>query len=390
MTAGLLVAKDADGQDMMTHKAKMRTWRANVPTGLLSGLVALLTFVSAARAQDGATVAAPQVAAPAEKDVFFPALDEYEKRGKVLLVREKMLFEISARDERVKKLDGIAMAFQSIRRLTDGDQQLIEYIQLRRRVLEALDEISDANTRQVELAALVDTAMTAGGLLPQVSTYLQDVRRQLLDLGVQQQNAEKRLKTSLQTIKTAIQNIPPPAAFISKTGLEMRLVGSGRQTFYVSSRLIPGASFQAIREANEARKASATEVAPTPAGAAPEGGISMVEAVNFTRWLSEQEGVGYRLPELAEVTVLDAAGVLPELAVWTLTPWRPGNDLEFGRMCDRFGVRLYHVWDARRVLGGEVFLGELPEAFYSKLGFVVVTSARTGWLHRWNRINAQL
>ncbi|HQL86421.1 MAG TPA: SUMF1/EgtB/PvdO family nonheme iron enzyme [Lentisphaeria bacterium] len=325
-------------------------------------------------------------AAQTEKDVFFPALEEYEKRGKVLQIREKMLFEITAREERVKKLDAIAVSFQAIRRLTDGDQQLTQYLQLRRRVLEAIDEISDANSRQVELAAMVDTAMTAGGLLPQVSTYLQDVRRQLLDLGVQQQTAERRLQASHQAIKAAIQNIPPPAVFVSKTGIEMRLVGAGREMFYVSSRPIPGASFQAL----QAVQAQAAKNTASTGDSAPTGDVSMAEAVNFTRWLSEQEGVGYRLPEVAEVTVLQRGGVLPENAVWTLTPWRPDDDLEFGRMCERFGVTLYHVWDPKRVLGGEIFWGELPEARYPGLGFLVVTSARTGWLERWNRINAQL
>ena len=120
------------------------------------------------------------------------------------------------------------------------------------------------------------------------------------------------------------------------------------------------------------------------------GDISLIDAVNFSRWLTEKEGVGYRLPELAEVMILHRAGVLPDSAVWTLTPWRPNDDLEFGRMCDRFGVKLYHVWDPRRVFGGEISWGELPEACYPGLGFLVVTSAKTGWLDRWNRINAQL
>ncbi len=413
--------KTSNGHAMKKSKAIVGTWQRMMRPWLLSGVALLLAPASTASAQTATTAATTAAtiaaaAAPAEKEPFFPALEEYEKRGKVLLIREKMLFEITARDERVKKLDAMAVSFQTIRRLTDGDQQLTQYLQLRRRVLEAIDEISDANNRQVELAAMVDTAMTAGGLLPQVSTYLQDVRRQLLDLGVQQQTAEKRLQASHQTIKTAIQNIPPPAVFVSKTGIEMRLVGTGREMFYVSSRPIPGASFQALRAAQAAAPAPAAPdataqaaapapaPAPAPAGtalAAPAGGvpvgdsssagdISLVEAVNFTRWLSEQEGVGYRLPEVAEVTILHRAGVLPDSAVWTLTPWRPADDLEFGRMCDRFGVKLYHVWDPRRIFGGEIFWGELPEARYPGLGFLVVTSAQTGWLDRWNRINAQL
>lgn len=353
---------------------------------LLSCMALLLASAWKTWAQNAPATAADD-ATQAEKGAFFPALEEYEKRGKVLVIREKMLFEITAREERVKKLDAIAVSFQAIRRLKDGDEQLTQYLQLRRRVLETIDEISDTNTRQVELAAMVDTAMTAGGLLPQVSTYLQDVRRQLLDMGVLQKTAERRLQALHQAIKTAIQNIPPPAVFVNKTGIEMRLVGAGRGMFYVSSRPIPGASFQALQAAPTA-PAPATAA---PAGeSAPTGDISMAEAVNFTRWLSEQEGVGYRLPEVAEVTVLQRAGVLPESAVWTLTPWRPADDLEFGRMCERFGVTLYHVWDPKRVFGREIFWGELPEARYPGLGFLVVTSARTGWLERWNRINAQL
>ncbi|HOG51236.1 MAG TPA: SUMF1/EgtB/PvdO family nonheme iron enzyme [Lentisphaeria bacterium] len=359
---------------------------------LLSCMALLLAPAWMALAQ---TAPAPTAddAAQAEKGAFFPALEEYEKRGKVLLIREKMLFEITAREERVKKLDAIAVSFQAIRRLKDGDEQLTQYLQLRRRVLETIDEISDTNKRQVELAAMVDTAMTAGGLLPQVSTYLHDVRRQLLDMGVQQKTAERRLQALHQAIKAAIQNIPPPAVFVNKTGIEMRLVGAGREMFYVSSRPIPGASFQALQTVQTPAPANPAPAAPTAAStgdSAPAGDISMAEAVNFTRWLSEQEGVGYRLPEVAEVTVLQRAGVLSESAVWTLTPWRPANDLEFGRMCERFGVTLYHIWDPKRVFGGEVFWGELPEARYPGLGFLVVTSAQTGWLERWNRINAQL
>jgi len=56
-------------------------------------------------------------ATQAEKGAFFPALEEYGKNAaKSLVIREKMLFEITAREERVKKLDAIAVSFQAMRR----------------------------------------------------------------------------------------------------------------------------------------------------------------------------------------------------------------------------------------------------------------------------------
>lgn len=295
-----------------------------------------------------------------EDEIRFVALEEYEKRGKVLQIREKLLYEITAKQDREKNILALEATFGSIARMSDGDKQIVEYINLRRSVLEALDEVKDSNLRQVEIAGLIDSSMAAGGLLPQVSNYLTEARTQLRAMGVAQQSLGKRLEKTLNLIKTAMLSVPPPKMFTNKSGIEMRLVPAGQLSFYIS--------FNPVSQ---------------------NGMVSLTEAVGNTRVLSSKEGALYRLPDLSELKILSQVKLYPKTAIWSIAKWQ-SSDAEAERMSGRFGVTLYFVWDPARVLGREETFGELPFAKYGKLDYYVVTSAKTGWQHRWDTIIASM
>lgn len=297
--------------------------------------------------------------APAQTDkrddeLKFVSLEQYEKRSKVLQIREKLLSEISAKTQRDKTVQSIEATFVSAVRAKKGDELILELIGLRRRILEVDHELKDAIERQVELAGLIDNAMAAGGFLPQVQNYLNEARTQLRTMGVAQEALKKKLAVSLKQVDMAINNVPPPASFKTSAGLEFRLVSAGANSFYISA--FPIASDVTLEEAHK-------------------------ESVAMTN----KEGVLYRLPGMPELRILSQLNMTPAKAVWSSQVWS-NDDSEAMRMSERFGVKLYMVWDPSNSLGRGVTFGELPFARREGISYYLVTSSRTGWMNRWNRI----
>ena len=296
-------------------------------------------------------------ASPAVKqnnDVHFIALEEYEKRGKILKIREKMMAEREEKTRRDTFLQSAAANLQLIPQQYTPDEQLVQYIALRRRLLEELDSLGDTTNRQVELAGLVDTAMAAGGLLPQVSDYLNESRQQLQGLNVSQTNARKQITQMLQMVKLAIQNVPPPPSFQNESGMTMRLIRFAKNSFYISAQPV------------------AT-------------GLNWLEAEELARKTTHRENAIYALPGQEQLNVLEQRKVFPEQPIWTSRPWAPEENGE-QQMMERFGVKEYLVWNPKGVLGPRKTFGELPFAKYPQMAVYLVTSSRTGWNVRWKSI----
>ena len=289
----------------------------------------------------------------------FPALEEYEKRSAVLKIREMLLNETDSKEKRDKNVQRIEASFYTAQRMADSDAQLTEYIRIRHDVQDVLEEVKDATGRQVELSGLIDKAMAAGGLLPQVSDYLQETRTQLRSMGVAQDNLSKRMQGLLGRIKIAIQNVPPPRLFTSRTGVEFQLVPAGKNSFYVSSKPIS------------------------------EGNVTLDEAYFYARDFSQREKAVYKLPTMAEMKLMNQAGFKPICAIWSIQPWGM-EDADVVRMAERFGVKMYWIWDPACKLGRQPTFGELKFAKYPALGYYLVTSARTGWQNRWDKIVAEM
>ncbi len=320
--------------------------------------------------------------APAEKGPRFPALEAFEKRQDTLKIREKLLFERSAKEERDKNLDKIGASLQLIGTLTDSNEQVRRYVKLRRKILDVMDEIKDASTRQVELAGLIDAAMADGGLLPQVADYLKEARAQLHQMGLNQKRNQETLQKYLQTVQMGIKNVPPPESFTTRTGIVMRLVGRGPKAFYVSSTPISTALFDAARDASAGIK---PEFPISSEGSPAKTGLTWKNAVTFSNWLSEQENAMYRLPDLEEIKWLNQVKYPLGCAVWSRTVWWP-EDYEYQRMSERFAVSQYLIWDPQCRIAGKNVFGDLPSSNYETLGVIMVTSGQTGWQRRWDEI----
>lgn len=323
----------------------MTTPKESIITGLLAIIVCVGGYIQAQNDKK-------------DDELKFVSLEQYEKRSKVLQIREKLLSEISAKTQRDKSVQSMEATFYSAVRMRQGDEQIVELINLRRRVLEVSHEISDAAGRQVELAGLIDNAMAAGGLLPQVQNYLNEARTQLRSMGIAQDALQKKLQVSLKQIDMAVQNVPPPASFKTSGGIEFRLVAAGANSFYISA---------------------------FPVGE----NATLEEAYRASVEMTNKEGVLYKLPDAAEVRVLSQLDMKPAKAIWTLQGWGD-DDAENVRMSQRFGVKMYTVWDPQGTMGRGVTFGELLFARYQEIGYYLVTSSRTGWLDRWNRIAASM
>lgn len=289
----------------------------------------------------------------------FPAIDEYEKRSAVLKIREMLLNETDAKEKRDKTVQQIEASFYTAQRMTDSDAQLTELIRIRHAVQDIFEEVKEATGRQVELAGMIDKAMAAGGLLPQVSAYLGEARTQLRTMGTSQDALAKRMQGLHERVKVAIRNVPPPRIFTSRTGVEFQLIAAGKNSFYVSSKPVSA------------------------------GNVTLEEAYFYARDFSQREKALYKLPTMAEMKLMNQVGFKPVCAIWSIQPWGV-DDPDVVRMSERFGVKMYWIWDPACKLGRQPTFGELKFAKFPSLGYYLVTGAKTGWQNRWDRIIADM
>ena len=287
-------------------------------------------------------------------ELKFNSIEQYDNRSTVLQIKEKLVNEWNSRALREKTIQSIEASYISAVRTKKDDEQLIEFIGLRRRILDVDHELKDSIENQVELAGLIDKAMASAGLLPQVQDYLYEARAQLKSMGIAQDALKKKLAVFLKQIDAAIKNVPPPASYKIANGKEFRLVSAGNNSFYISTE---------------------------PLGE----NITLEAAYKESLLLTESEGSVYRIPGMSELKILSQLNMIPPMAVWSSHLWSY-DDPENSRMSERFGVKLYMIWDPKNSLGRGVTFGELPFARHPKIAYYLVTSSRTGIQNRWNRI----
>ena len=304
---------------------------------------------------------AGQASAQGEKrsdELKFNSIEQYEKRSTVLQIREKLLAEINAKKLRDKTMQSIESRFVAAVRNLKGDEQIIEFINLRRQLLEVDNDLKESVEQQVELAGMIDNAMAAGGLLPQVQGYLNEARTQLRAMGVSQEALRKKLAASMKQINMAMNNVPPPASFKTSGGIEFKLVSAGVNSLYISA---------------------------SPLGE----DATLEEAYKASLALSEKEGGVFMLPGMTELRILSQLNMNPPKAVWSSHVWT-NDDTESARMSERFGVKFYMIWDPANTIGRGVTFGELPFARHPQVAYYLVTSRGTGMQHRWNRIMSSM
>jgi len=287
-------------------------------------------------------------------ELKFNSIEQYDNRTTLLQIKEKLDNEVNAKELRDKTVQSIEASYLSAVRTKKDDEQLMEFIRLRRKIQEVENELKSSIASQVELAGLIDKAMTSGGQLPQVQTYLTEARAQLKSIGIAQETMKRRLSLFMNQLDKAVKNVPPPASYKTTNGTEFKLVPAGSNSFYISS--------QPIGE-----------------------NVTLEEAYKESLRLSEAEGAIYRLPGMPELKILSQLNMTPSKAVWSSHIWWE-DDLENTRMSDRFGVKLYMIWDPGNTIGRGVTFGELPFARHPNVAYYLVTSGRTGIQNRWNRI----
>lgn len=345
--------------------------------------------------------------ADANPDLRFRALEEHEQRGAVLKIRDMLLFERGEEAKRVRSIAGFTNALQSTLMTRDDIQQLAGMVALWQEAIKVLEEVNIANRRQIELIGLIDNAMVAGGLPPQVANFLQEAKKQANQLGLNQINQAKQLRSFGQAVQMAIMNVPPPKSYVSQSGITMLLCRQGKDAFYVSENPITEAQYEAVTQPAAGANVNLAAAKDIPSPIKTE--LNLNEALHFCRRLSQLEQNAYlllninrgshyplipqagaerqlyALPDNKQLQVLSLAGYTPPCALWINSPWPP-VDLEAERAQERFAVSFNIVWDPLGHLAGGKTFGELPFARYQQLGFAVVTPLQTGWNLRWQRL----
>lgn len=285
-------------------------------------------------------------------------LMDHDTRGRVVRVREMMQDEIACNARFDKEVQSVEASFYTIARLKDGEKKLEEFIALRRRIVVLIAEIKSRSERQIEINGMSEAILATGGIIPQMQTYLEEVKAQLQSFGTSQEEAVKKLQKTIDYIGVAARNVQAPATYSTASGIKFTLVSYGPRSFYISMKPIAK-------------------------------GFSLDDAFMMANDLTTKEGFRYYLPTQNEINVLKQAGFKTQGAMLTIQQWATDNPDEMS-MSERFGVRKYLVWDPENILGfGETF-GEVPFAKYDEAAIYFVTPARTGWQIRWNKIAAEM
>jgi hypothetical protein len=306
----------------------------------------------------------------------------------VTKVAELFKFEQEAHKNNAREYEKNLAAMSSLRQIPGDDAQTKECLRLGKNFRLLDTAIHNARARQVELIGLINLMGENRSLLPQEVTYINHYRQKLKEIGTKQETMQEVLKNKLRELQRYLASIPPPRSFISNCGLKMLLLGRGNQAFYISEIPISEAVYQAISafQQNE-QQLSGAALKQTP----PQGNLSIDQAEIFCQGLSKFEGFPYSLPERKELAWAERAKLIPQIAVWCRSKWSPEwEELEAQK---RFGISLYTVWDPQRVLSTSQesgLSGELKNAAYPQLGFLVITPLRTGRQLRLQRLQAEL
>lgn len=312
-------------------------------------------------------------------------------RGSISNIGELFNFELENHKNSNRAYEELLRNTQQLPRVADPEQRARLCLALLRECRQLLQTVERSRTRQVELSGLIDQAFAGKPLIPQEKTYLTHYLAKLKDIGSALDTMQGVLQRRGGELQNVMRNIPPPAQFTTRTGLQMELVTLGKTAIYISRRPIDAVIYQA----------GSTDSAPfqpgpeTGAILPPQTGITLDEAAAFCQWLGRQENFPFRLPELAELQALSQESIRHyPVALWTQSRWAPADAWEELEACKRFGVTFYSIWDPHGMLASAHHAGlavrELRSASYGALGFVVVTPAQTGSAIRYQKLAAEL
>ena len=308
---------------------------------------------------------APATAPPAKEEAQPVTL---QKR-----LRELTLRELDKKNQRAREAGDIAAKFKSIPSIDNHELRITEYLRLQKRIVALQESIQSANERQADLAEQLRAAVIDTKISIQESERLQECRQYVDEFARAQRMMSMQLKKLNGNIQAAVLKLPPPPDFMTRSGLKMVLVGTMPNAFYVSESCIPSDLFDAVRTAK------ALQREPVVAGhyLGDNAVATYPQATAFCKWLSTYELNAYRLPETKQLMQLPSINMLPQKAVWSATAWAP-DDVNHNRAVERFGVVFQTIWDPGHLLSDLDFAGELPNAAYKNLGFIVTTSIKTG------------
>ncbi len=288
-------------------------------------------------------------------------------------LRELTLAELDKKNHRTREAGEIAAKFKSISTIENVDLRITEYLRLQKRIAKLQKEIQNANNRQADLAEEIRAALLDTKLSLQESERLVECRQYMDEFARAQHLMTLQLKKLNDNIQGLIFKLPPPTTFTTRSGLKMRLIGTLPNAFYISENCVPDALF------DEVRTAKALQREPFISGDYPNtnAAASYTQAVAFCKWLSTYEFSTYAIPDLKHLSILPNYNVLPEKAIWSTTVWAP-DDVNYSRATERFGIKLQNIWDPQHLLSELEYTGELPDASYKNLGFLIMTPVKTG------------
>lgn len=324
-----------------------------------------------------------------EDRVRFRALEELERKEKLLEIRKRLLFESNAREMRVREVQMILDLFQSVPALPTDDDRVTAYIRARRLILETLEELAADRLRRLEVMDLIRDVASGAATGRADLEFLRESQKLTQNMLDEQARHEARLRTLGASLQARLAQVPPPGGFRNDAGMDMVLVGEGDGAFYVSAEPVRGAHYRAFLEAYPEAETAAGELARLQdlGGEDAVSGVTWVLASAFCRWLSDEEKSYYALPVSGMCERLSERLGAGEV-VWTSTEWK-SEDMSEQRVAERFGIHMYELFDPGHVLSDADFVRELPVASYDQVALRVVTGQTTGRKHRWNRLVAR-
>lgn len=319
---------------------------------------------------------APAAPAGTPDQLRFPAIEEFERREKVMELRNQTLLHSQEYQQRLREVNAVFTAMGQLPKLPGLDEKILLAIEIQRDIAVAVDGLKGDQERCRGILELVADISKDTTMSPDIVRYLKGVRDTATNMLREQTSQGNRLRLAGENLKATMAQLPPPPAFENQLGLTMVLVGSGRNAFYINRDPIPLDQLARAFPAQGERP----DLPPS---------LNWAESLHYCKWASENESALYRLPSPAHLQAYLAQGGKLAGPVWTQEIDEPKNSEERA-MRTRFGVRMVTLFDADKTLGSEPVLAELPFARYPNLIFHMVTPAETGWWFRWNKLKQTL
>lgn len=295
--------------------------------------------------------------------------------------------EVEGHRVNTRSYEQILLGLGGLRQVPGDEEQLRQALRLGKSLRKLNSTILAAQGQQLDLINKINQLSGSSELLPQQSSYVNHYLQKLKELGNEQLTMMEAMKRKSRELQSFIARVPPPKSFVNQLGMKMILLGQGEAAFYISEQCVRQAEFEAMIafQKDEIRPEQAPEQSP------PMSNVNLEQAEQFCRSLSKYEGFTYKVPERRELAMLQQQRRLPELALWCRSKWTP--DWREEEAQKRFACFLYTVWDPHRLIsGGEeaAVAGELKNASYEQLGFMVISDAKTGRRLRMQRLQAEL